>query len=162
MNKRGFSIVETMVVVAIVAILSVFSIENIVRFQKNTLLDSASSEFKSLLESARSKSIAGEAVNGADITFFEEGYLPEFGVNVSPTAATLFGKYRKAGEGTDTRDNGEVLNVTNGITLTPGETVFARRNGDVSGASSYTLVLSGAGSRQVDITSGGAITISRL
>jgi type IV pilus assembly protein PilA len=67
-NKKGFTLIELMIVVAIIGILAAIAIPNFIRFQ----LKSKSSEGK---------------VNLAAIRTAEEGYMAEFGSYVAATAS---------------------------------------------------------------------------
>ena len=68
-NKKGFTLIELMIVVAIIGILAAIAIPNFIRFQ----LKSKSSEGK---------------VNLAAIRTAEEGYMAEFGNYVAAGAST--------------------------------------------------------------------------
>lgn len=71
-NKKGFTLIELMIVVAIIGILAAIAIPNFIRFQ----LKSKSSEGK---------------VNLAAIRTAEEGYMAEFGSYVAASASPAVG-----------------------------------------------------------------------
>lgn len=92
-NKKGFTLIELMIVVAIIGILAAIAIPNFIRFQ----LKSKSSEGK---------------VNLAAIRTAEEGYMAEFGTYIAASASpavadlgsakTAFDDTGAAGENFDT------------------------------------------------------------
>lgn len=166
MKKRftplgGFTLVETIVVVVIIAIMSVFGVENIVRFQKDATLDQAVEEIEVTLKNARNKSMTGEFIEGMDIDQFDEGGLPEFGVNITSTKVSTLMRYKLVSQDY-TVDEVENFDIDPRIIATNGETFFSRRVGSASGTTSYTFTLSGSGSRQIDIDNQGLIEISSL
>ena len=69
---KGFTLLEVVVVVAIIAIVSLIGVNNFVSFQKDAVLDQTADEFVSLIESARTKSISGELLEGETTAEFKE------------------------------------------------------------------------------------------
>lgn len=164
-KSKGFTLIESLVAVAIIAILSVFGVNNIVKFQKNAILDQSAIQIEDLLKTARSKSITAESVSGKGIDFYQEDGLPTYGVKVAGSSATLFQAYLipdLPNPPKSVRSDIETINLDPGITISSGETVFNRRNGQVSGSNSYLLEMGAAEKRKIEIDSEGTITINRI
>ncbi|MDP3955469.1 MAG: type II secretion system protein [bacterium] len=96
--RKGFTLIETVVVVAIISILSFFGVENIIEFQKNALLSSTAQEFTSALRRAQSMSIAGQLPdnlkNKTAADFDPNGLLPQYRINVSGNSYSIFSDYQ--------------------------------------------------------------------
>jgi prepilin-type N-terminal cleavage/methylation domain-containing protein len=158
---KGFSLIEVLVVVSLIAILSVFGIVNIVEFQKTAVLDAEASEFAAEFKTARENSMAGEALEGKDISYFEPGFLPYWQIAVAGNTYTLKLVYRKVGDTADTLDTVESHVLNTSWTLTPnGTTNFERINGNASGTTIYTMTDNRGEIRHIDIDSQGNINIT--
>lgn len=104
-KNQGFSLIETMVVLAILSILSLVGIESIIEFQKNALLDTSANEFASALRRAQSMSITGEIPNVSCpnnpcsdnlniASNFDTDGLPTYRVNLSSVNYTIWYDYQ--------------------------------------------------------------------
>lgn len=163
MGKKGFTLIETVVVVAILAILAFFGVENIIEFQKNSLLEATASELASTLRQARTKSLAGELLPSETPEDFEANGLPKYGVNIMGQTYTLFREYQRLGDSSLTRQDLEAFAIGDQLMLSPsgGEAVFARVTGESSPVSFTLQRKDGRGSREIGIGDKG-VTIKRL
>lgn len=126
---NGFTLVEILIVFAILTILSLVGIESIVEFQKNALLGGTAAEFASSLREARTKSLAGELGVGEKPEDFTE--LPEYGVRVESDSYFLFREYQLKTDLSPKRSDLESFSVDVRLSLTPqpAEVVFSRITG---------------------------------
>ncbi len=161
--EKGFTLIEVIVVIFIIAILSVIGSANVIRFQKDAILDSAANEFASVLQSAREKSQDGEAVEGQDISYYEPDYLPSWNVLVANNSYSLNRNYRKSGDSSDTTDLIENHNLTAGWTFSPtGSVSFRRITGDVSGLTAVIMTDARGIKRLITIDARGNIVIKEI
>lgn len=163
MKNKGFSLIETIVVFAILSVLALVGVESIIEFQKNALLEGTANEFASTLRSARTKSIAGQLLEGENPEDFEEQGLPKYGVRVEDETYFLFREYQLVGEPSLRRDNLEAFIVINSLSLSPsgGEALFNRVTG-ISSPITFTLQRSdGRGVREIEASDKG-VTLRKL
>ncbi len=158
---KGFTLVEVVIVVGIIAILSVFGVENVIRFQRNSLLDQTAIKVEDFLKSARSKSITAESLNDESIDYYEDGGLPVYSVIVTGSSVTLSESYIVKPASTIKKDI-NTFSIDPSITITSGETKFARRTGQASGANNYILQMGTSEKRKVNIDSQGIITVTSI
>lgn len=163
MENKGFTLIETVVVVAILAILAFFGVENIIEFQKNSLLEATASELASTLRQARTKSLAGELLDDEISSDFTQDGLPKYGVKIAGQTYILFREYQPSGDPSPIRQDLETFAIGDQLLLSPsgGEAVFARVTGE-NNPTSFTLQRKdGRGSREIGIGDKG-VTIKRL
>lgn len=153
MENKGFTLIETVVVVAILAILAFFGVENIIEFQKNALLSSTAQEFTSALRRAQSMSITGEIPDDpknpdnlkiklpSDFDTNTNG-LPRFWINLSPASYTIGYDYRLAGQTEDASYPLETFPIDPKLSISPtGKLTFTRLTG-LTGSTTQFIVSS--------------------
>jgi prepilin-type N-terminal cleavage/methylation domain-containing protein len=135
MNK-GFTLIETLVVIAIISALSTFGMIRISAFQKEAKLDSVANEIISTLKVARSKSELGEIPSGMVLSDFFEGGLPSYGVRLTSDRYEVFVRYIKDDAPTIIVEEsvGNPNLVSNEITLTPSKILYSRISGKTTGS----------------------------
>ena len=163
MKNKGFTLIETIVVVAIISILAFFGVENIIEFQKNSLLEATANELASTLRQARTKSLAGELLSGETPADFETDGLPKYGVKIAGQTYILFREYQSKGDPSPIRQDLETLDIGDQLLLSSsgGDAFFARVTGE-SNPVSFTLKRKdNHGSREIGISDKG-VTIAKL
>ena len=65
--KKGFTLVEIMIVVAIIAILAAVAIPNFVRYRKTSQMNACISNLKQIKAAAEQSKLAGGGVSDADL-----------------------------------------------------------------------------------------------
>lgn len=178
---RGYTLVEVMVVIAIIVILTLAGAINVTEFQKNALLDSEANEFASALQTARAKSMTGEIskrltgmpdnIEGIDYADYRMQYsdynpadLPVYSIQVTGSQYQLLVEYTLAGGDPLTDRQREILQTTAidpRFTLTAGTSLFERRTGKTNPIT-YTLDKTGTTEgREIVIDSQGTIEVVR-
>lgn len=159
---KGYTLLEVIVVIAIIGILSAFASAKFNQLRKETIINLAADEFASELKTARVKSMAGEVEEGEVLTDFEEGGLPSFGVLVSANTYALFRDYIAEGDALTTRQDLETTTLDSTFNISgDSEVVFPR----LTGAASATFIIENEGTngkRQVSINSEGVISITKI
>ncbi len=157
---RGFTLIEVVVVTAILIIISLTSIETIVEFQKQSILENTTRELVSTLRQAQNKSTAGELPQGAQISDYTSTGLPQYGVSLAPSAYNLFRTFTlvSSGPGTDTITS---FNVDPTLTLsyTNNTFQFIRLSG-ISAGGSITVSRTGGETKTIHIDSNGVISVT--
>lgn len=170
-HKKGFTLIETVVVVAIISILAFFGVENIIEFQKNSLLEGTANELASTLRQARTKSLAGELLEGDILSCFTQDGLPKYGVRIAGQTYILFREYQHLcnplcdsscypslnSQDLETFAIGDQLLLSS----SGGDAVFARVTGESNPVSFDLQRKDGRGSRRIIVGDKG-VTISRL
>jgi prepilin-type N-terminal cleavage/methylation domain-containing protein len=137
-STLGFTLIEALVAVTIVALLARIIAINLINFQKDARLESFADQFASNLQSARNKSVSAEIPSGYVLSDFDANNLPYWVVEVTANKFSLYSKF-KLSSGSDATGNSEDTAITGGNTLTPtGLTTFERLTGKTS-ATCFTL-----------------------
>jgi prepilin-type N-terminal cleavage/methylation domain-containing protein len=98
MIKKGFTLLEVVIVVGIISVLSLIAVNTINAFRQDAELDSTVNEFVTELKTARNKSMAGEipeSLTAAD--FGPDDSLPAYSVVVSGGTYCLARNYISGG-----------------------------------------------------------------
>lgn len=156
MSRHGFSLIELIVTLGLVAILSTLSVLTIVRFQKIAILDNTASELNSVLHSAQNKSLSGVLSEDEEPEDFEDDGLPQYGVKVLDGKYELFRDSQKVGQ-VEGREMIEEHLIHESVTISPlTEVIFDRLSGAGTGVT-FTLQIQGGDLRRVVIDSYGQI-----
>lgn len=156
-KNKGFTLLETIIVVAVLATIALAGMETITEFQKNALLEATANEFASALRTARSKSLAGELPEGNHPDEFAEGGLPQYGVEVNTNQYFLFRDYQLEGEGPNHEAlENENYSISDRLALTPSGMVTFNRVTGLTNPTIFTLSrLDGRGTREIEVDQKG-------
>ncbi|MDP3998943.1 MAG: prepilin-type N-terminal cleavage/methylation domain-containing protein [bacterium] len=134
MKSKGFTLIEAVVVIAILAILALFGVGSIIEFQKNSLHLAEAEEFASILRDARTRSLTGQLLPGEQASTFEPDGLPEYGVKVAGTNYILFRQFQLWGAPAPASGDLETYAISDKLLLTPSpsEVIFDRVTGESS------------------------------
>lgn len=137
---KGFSLIETLVTVTIITTLAAVSVETIINFQQQSLVDSSAKELVATLRSAQGKSRSGELGLGETASDFATDGLPVYGVAISNPTYDLVKKFTPFG-GAQTETAIESHKVSSGVTISPSPLsfYFSRVNGVPNAAGSLTV-----------------------
>jgi len=163
MKNKGFTLIETIVVFAILSTLALVGIESIVEFQKNALLDGAANEFASTLRSARTKSLAGEILETETDGDFADDGLPKYGVKIEDDQTYILFREYVDYTGASGYDEPERLTIDDNLSLANvgDRVVFERVTGE-GGPIVFTLQRTdGKGTREIEVSNKG-ITLRKL
>lgn len=158
-KNKGFTLIETVVVMGILAIISLVGVESIVEFQKNSVLDGSANEFASSLRAARTKSLSGELLLGEKPEDFASDGLPKYGVRISGVTYSLFREYRLISDVGPVTQVLETQTVDNQLSVKPdGAFVLFKRVDGSHPPISFTVERKdGRGSRTIDAGSKGIV-----
>ena len=180
--KRGFTLLEVVVVVAIIAILSLIGVNSVNTFRQEAVMDSTVNEFIAVLKTAKNKSMAGEVPEGLPADDFSVEGLPKYSVEVS-SVKVLSGTYYLAytdSDGKWCRDPNEIwVNnlekcqipsvISSELSITDGVVDFSRISGNtttncfiVKKVSNKTCTCSTPSGKykRIDISADGVIKIT--
>lgn len=145
----GFTLIESVVVIAILGIMALVGSESILEFQKNALLDSTANEIASTLRSARTKSLAGQLCESGETLKdkdcndkkcdeltaedFKSDYLPKYGVDLTTSSYSLFRQCWLSCDTEETIKTIENFTLPANFSLDPvGQIIFSRVNGETT------------------------------
>lgn len=164
MHMRGATLLETIVVVAIITSLSLMGVNSINNFRKDTIINNIASELVSELRLARNKSINGELLEGEETGNFQENNFPEYGVKVNTDSYELVRRcVYSDGKICDADDSIEKISLDTDYELFPlGNVIFGRITGEtVSTTLTIKEKTSGRG-RLIEISNESIIFISKI
>lgn len=158
--KKGFTLIEIIVVTFILSTLALIGVETIIGFQKNAILESTARELVSTIRTAQNKSLAGELLSGETL---QPNDLPKFGVAFSANSYTLFREY--AGIGSSAI---EVYPIDNQLKLTlsppppfPPKITFERISGTCSPIDLTLERLDNGEKIKININEKGLVTLTK-
>lgn len=155
---KGFTLIESMVVIAILAIVGVVAMNNITEFQRNAILSSATQELGSTLRVAKADSTSGLVKTGEVYT--DTGY-PFYGVTLNGNIYQLIRTFTLNG-GSTTTETLESHSIDPSITVAPASVnvTFTRITGNPSSATTITLTRTGTTTlRTVTVNGNGLISL---
>ena len=155
--KKGFTFIETLLVIAIISSLSIFGMMKISAFQKDAKIDSISNELLSTLKLARSKSELGEIPNSMVLDDFLPGKLPSYGVRSAGSGYEVFVSYETS-LGPVSNSVNQVNSVPNEMGLSSFGVVFERLSGKTSDTE-ISILYKGVPEKKVVVNSSGYFSI---
>jgi prepilin-type N-terminal cleavage/methylation domain-containing protein len=157
---RGYTLIEVIIVVSIIAFLSMIGITKFNELRKDVVLNQAVDEFVSQVKSARSMSMTGLVNEGE--SFADDG-LPSYGVSVSGSTYDLFRDYKLPDGTVVTNDSEETYELDTTINITGSSQVkFSRISGDTIGANFIFEKSDVSEKRQINIGADGVISITKI
>lgn len=159
MGNKGFTLIETVVVIAILAILSFFGVENVIEFQKDSLLANTANEIASNTRQARTKSLNGELLGGEKPEDFTADGLPQYGIKINGQSYSLFRQYQRLSDSALQTQTIATFNVDNNLSLIPDESavIFDRKTGENSPATFILKRKDNRGTQSVEIGVKGVV-----
>ena len=163
---KGFTLIESVVVIAILAILALVSVNNIVEFQRNAILTSAAQELVSTIRVARQNSMSGLVKPGE--TYDTSGY-PYYGVYIYYNTTDKMYEYHlqrtyTLTAGSPTTESIEQIDhkIDSSVSLSsaPMTITFSRITGDPGSAQSLTLTRVGTSvSKTITVNTNGLVSL---
>jgi prepilin-type N-terminal cleavage/methylation domain-containing protein len=99
MIEKGFTFIELLVVMALIAGLSALGMIRIISFQKDSQIDSFANEIVSTLKIAKNKSETGEIPTNMTMDNFIDGKYPSYGLRTNTDGYEIYVNYEtSAGE----------------------------------------------------------------
>jgi prepilin-type N-terminal cleavage/methylation domain-containing protein len=132
---KGFSVIEILVVVAIIAIISGIVLTSFSSLNKNQALLTETDTILSMLDRARNRSVSSESAT-------------EYGLHFASSSVVLFvGKTYPAGSSTNETENINSRLTVSSINLTGGasDLYFKRISGKASATGTVVLSIAGGG-----------------
>lgn len=158
---KGYSLIEIIIVVAIISVLALVGSIRFNQFREDTNVNLVTDEFVSQIKTARVKSMAGEINEGEIYSDFEESGLPSFGVKVSGNSYSLFREYIAKGDSDATRENFETTTLGSAFSISgDSEILFPRIKAVSSG--NFVIEKDGIAKSEIIINSQGIITVNKL
>jgi Tfp pilus assembly protein FimT len=156
---KGASLLETLVTIAIIAILTLMGVNTINNFRHSATLDNTANELLSYLRTARNKSVSGELLAGEDNDLFEDNGLPEYGITLLADGYRLIRRCQKSdATNCSTEPAIDSVSLPETYSLSPEGSIFFERITGTSQNTSFTLTGRG-GSVNFEINDNGAILI---
>jgi len=157
-GRQGFTLIESVVVIAILSIIALVSMNTITEFQRNAILSSATQELGSTLRVAKANSTAGLVKTGESYT--DTGY-PYYGVALTGNVYQLTRTFTLM-SGSPTTETIESHAIDPSITMTPisATVTFTRITGEPNAGVTFTLTRTGTTtSRTVTVSANGLISL---
>lgn len=153
----GFTLVEVLVVMGLMAILAGLAFTNFIRPQNQASLDSIVSTLVADIKSQQIKAMSGDSVSAST--------AQAHGVYIQSGSYTLFKGTSYSGSDTDNYTVAADTGVTLSTTLPSTQVVFTKGTGDVTGfiagQNTITITSSGTGtSKTLTLNRYGAITVN--
>lgn len=164
---KGFTLIELIVVIAILFSVALVGTNTIIEFQRNAILTAAVQELASTLRTAQTNSIAGQLEPGETAGTFSSTGLPYFGVTFSDNAYRSYRLVRvfTLASPTPTPTPNLLQTVDSSITVTtlpPNITtvMFSRVTGLPDAAVTFTLTRTNTTtSRTITVNGNGLISL---
>lgn len=164
---KGVTLLETIVVIGIIAILSLAGVATINNFKRDASLDNAANELMSIVRVARSKSMNGEVLPGEMLNaenIFEENGYPEYGIEMKSDKYKIVRRFIKKGESEFTHEGvSEDYYLGSDYLLSPEDTFyFSRITGDCGSKIIKISEKNGARGREVIVFPDFRIEIKQI
>ena len=163
-RKSGITLLETVVVTAIIAILALIGFYNVNNFRKEAEIDNVASQLLSDIRVARSKSLNGELLEDEIPQDFDQDLngLPKYGIEIYNEGYKLIREYKKPDESMQSGALIENIKINHGYSLSPTESFYFER---VTGNTGERTVLieekNGTRGREIHISPDSIITITK-
>lgn len=171
--SKGVTLLEIIVVIALIAILSLFGVNTINNFKQDAGLDNAANELLSEIRVARSKSMNGEILadpatgKTEEASDFSEYGMPAYGIRILADSYELVRRYVKF-DGSPVADECikgdgglcEKVFLDDSFSLAPiGSFYFERITGNFGGITLTIIEKKGGGGRKITITKDFSISV---
>ena len=147
-HEAGFSLVEIIVVVAMIGILAILAGPQFMSYWRTSATTAAANELASVINRARQLAISGNQLYCAEATALNVRYRQN--TNATCTAGAVW-----TGSGTDT--NG-IVRLQNSMRVTGGPVVFTQLGAAVL-AGTFTVTNPNGGTRNVVVAASGRVTV---
>lgn len=129
MSSKGFTIIELLIGLAVVAIVAGVVLSSLLEFRRHAALNEAAENALSLLREARSRTLASESASA-------------YGVRFDPSGLTLFrGSYSAGDPGNETYALPSLVTATTSLAGGASEVVFERLTGEAAAHGEATVSL---------------------
>lgn len=154
---KGFSLLELMVVMGLIAILTALTVTNLIRPQTSASLDGVVNTLASDIKSQQLKAMVGDSLSATS--------AQEHGLRIQPTNYTLFKGASYSGGDTDNFTLQQGSDITLSTTLPSSVLIFTKAAGEVSGfvngSNTITVTNSVSGQAKVlTINRYGAVSVN--
>ncbi|MBI1755114.1 prepilin-type N-terminal cleavage/methylation domain-containing protein [Candidatus Azambacteria bacterium] len=153
LHEKGFTILELLLVIAIFAILGVTAVTQLVGFQRNTVIESASKDMVSSLRLAHDRAMLGEDgnVDGAG-----DSWGIRFANAASDNYQTFFGAAYNSGNVKETEYFSSAITFSSPTEGNNTDVVFTKLSGTTTAAT--VTVTDGTQSKTITIDASGRIS----
>lgn len=163
-NMKGVSLLETVVVIALIAFMSTIGTNIFINFKNDTTIDNLTNELISDIKLARNKSMNGELLDGETANIFDPDGLPEYGLNLSANSYQIVRQCSKSGD--VTACSGESIeNFTVDpeykLSSSTGNFYFERITGKTDSLTLTVMQKNDKYGREITISSDFLITVSK-
>lgn len=152
--SKGFTLVELLLIMGIIAVLTSFAVMNLIRPQTKASLDTVVTSLVSDIKSQQLKAMAGDSGSGSTSQ-------PQ-GLYIQTNQYTLFKGSSYSGADTDNFVVTENSDISLSTTFPSSIVIFSKRSGEVSGfsnGSNTVTVSSGGESKIITVNRYGAVSI---
>lgn len=80
---RGVSLIETIIVIAVISFLSTIGVNSFINFKNDATINNITDELISDIKLARNKSMNGELLQSESVSEFSLNGLPEYGLSIT-------------------------------------------------------------------------------
>lgn len=157
LKNQGFTLIEVLVVMGLVAILASVSVVNLIKPQTTSSLDGVTATLVSDLKAQQNKAMSGGSVSSTT--------AQPHGIYIQPTSYTLFkgSAYSAVDDDNFVISMGTDTNLS--TTFSSTQIIFAQISGEVSswvnGSNTITVTnINGGGTKNISINVFGAITVN--
>ncbi len=143
--QRGFTLIEALISIAIIALLAVVGVANLAGFQKEVRLESFASEFVSALKTAKNKSVNAEVpagVSGFD-SYTDDDTLPFWVVKTDSNKYEYYSIYKLESDVDYTSSVSETVLIPSGSSILPNTEIGFERLTGKTLETCFTIQVSG-------------------
>jgi prepilin-type N-terminal cleavage/methylation domain-containing protein len=155
---KGFTLIETLLVIAIISSLSAFGMMKIFAFQKDAKIDATTNEILSTLKFARNKSELGEIPYLMSLSDFLPDKLPSYGVRSTDSGYGVNIQYETP-TGVVNESVGSDIAVPDDMSVNIPSGIFFERLTGKTSSSRIDILYKGSISKCIIISSSGYFTV---